>query len=160
MHIKKKKKKSWYNGQSFANGTESGIYVQIVSQNTITSEPFIILWGIESPNTILGDPMWCSSLSSHLHQHPGPFNFYLPRAQSTLHYLGFVLYEEFTTNKSRFPGKTSLWVTVKGISGRAPFAGEAAALPSLPLAGGTAPAHPPRSSHQRWHQGRDAHLFP
>lgn len=48
--LKTRIKKILVQWQSFANGTESGIYVGIVLQNAITSESFIIAWGIESPH--------------------------------------------------------------------------------------------------------------
>lgn len=58
-----KKLKILVQWQSFANGTESSIYVQIVSQNTITSESFIILWGSSPPTPSLGTP--CGACHYH-----------------------------------------------------------------------------------------------
>jgi len=47
----KKKKEILVQWKSVVNGKECGIYAEFVSQNTITSESFIMLWGIKSPDT-------------------------------------------------------------------------------------------------------------
>lgn len=85
-----KNKKSWYNGSQLLMGKNVAFMLKLFHKTPLPSASFIILWGIESPDTIFRDFMWCLSLSFHLHKHHSPFNFYLPRSRTTLHYLVFV----------------------------------------------------------------------